>query len=210
MKKLAVLGLMILGMFSIGKANAQKGLSVCIKVAQQLSWVAKSDDRDLPTYKSKAKFGTAFGLGAEYGITNNFGVGVDVLYSLEGSKIELTGQEVDRKTQYIKVPLYVSYNTDASKVSSFVAKAGPQVSFLTKSELNKIDTKEAYNKVTLGGAAYVGWQMRVSAKCYLTAGARFDYDFINTEDKDSFGYPNGRANTNNLNAGLEVGFKYRL
>lgn len=196
-------------------AGAQKGFNLSVKGTPQFTWLQNEDDSDNSQLDRKATFKTNFGIGAGYHFTKNYGVGLDVLYSLQGQKYEVNGAELTQKLDYLKVPVYFTYNTDPSKKVSFVGKLGPQVSFLTNAKLegvdgNELDNKEVYNDVTVGGMANAGVQFRLSTNLFLQTGLYFDYDFTNAEDEDYVDYNNGRASTHNMGAGVQVGLKYQL
>jgi hypothetical protein len=197
--------------------NAQKGFNLSVKATPEFSFLLNKDDNDNNLYNSKATFNTNFGIGAGYNFTKNIGVAIDGLYSMQGQKYELSGEEYNQKVNYVKVPVYFTYNTNPQKSISFSGKIGPQVSFLTTSKLTNDDgkdlvgdTNDRYEKATFGGAAEAGIQLRMDRNLFLTAGVKFDVDFTNAEDKDYTSYPSGRAETYNMTSGLEVGFKYFL
>ena len=197
--------------------NAQKGFNLSVKATPQFSFLLNKDDNDNNLYNSKATFNTNFGIGAGYNFTKNIGVAIDGLYSMQGQKYELSGEEYNQKVNYVKVPVYFTYNTNPQKSISFSGKIGPQVSFLTTSKLTNDDgkdlvgdTNDRYEKATFGGAAEAGIQLRMDRNLFVTAGVKFDVDFTNAEDKDFTSYPSGRAETYNMTSGLEVGFKYFL
>lgn len=215
MKKIVIATLMVLSLAVTHSLNAQKGFSVSVKGTPQFSWMNNSDDNDNNSLNNKSKFGANFGLGTQYNFTNNIGVGLDVLYSLQGRKYDLAGKEYDQKNEYIKIPLYFSYNTDPSKKIAFVGKLGPQLSILANSKLDgenltKADTKDRYKDITFGGMANAGVQFAIASDIYLNTGIRYDYDFTNAEDDSYRSYPAGRAKTYNSSIGLEVGLKYQL
>jgi outer membrane protein W len=216
MKKILLSAALILSVAAFNETFAQKGFSVSVKGTPHFSWLQNSDDNDNSSYNRKATFGTNFGIGAGYNFTNNLGIGMDALYSFQGQKYELSGTEYRQKLQYLKVPVMFTYNTDATRKISFIGKVGPQLSFLTNSELsdnngNKIaDTKEQYKDVTFGAAAVAGAQYHLDKNLFLTTALRYDYDFTNAENKDYAGYAAGRSNTYNTTLGLEVGLKYML
>jgi hypothetical protein len=173
------------------------------------------DDNNSSNYTRKTTFNASFGLGAAYNFTQNLGAGFDVLYSLQGQRYKLSGKAYNQKNDYIKVPVYFSYNTDPSKKVSFIGKLGPQVSFITSSKLddnngNTINgnTKDQYKPATFGGMIMAGVQYNISNYLYLSAAWRFDYDFTNAEDDQNKVYASGRAKTYNMTSGLEVGVKY--
>lgn len=201
----------------INTASAQKGFSVSVKATPQLSFLYNKDDKDNSRFDYKATFNASFGIGAEYGFSKNLGVGADVLYSLQGQRYTLGSNDYNQKVDYVKVPVYFTYTSDASKAVSFIGKVGPQVSFITTSKLTnddgddiKGDTKDAYKNVTFGGAALAGVQFKVAPQTFLTTAVRFDSDFTNAEDKDYVGHVQGRAKTYNITTGVEVGLKFML
>jgi len=216
MKKVFILTLLIAGLATY-KANAQQGFSLSVKGNPQFSFLQNKDDNNNSNYSTKATFNAGFGLGGEYGFNNHYGVGIDVLYSLQGQRYVLNNIEFNQKVNYIKVPVYFTYNSDASKPISFVGKIGPQVSFLTDANLSnkngdkvQINNKDRYNTVTFGGVAEAGAQYKLASQLYLTTLVRFDYDFTNAEDDTFSGYTPGRAKTYNSTIGLEVGLKYMI
>ncbi len=131
MKKFFMSVLLIVGL-TVLKSNAQQGFSLSAKAIPQFSFLQNKDDNNNTNYSTKATFNAGFGLGAEYGFNNHFGVGIDALYSLQGQRYILNNIEYNQKVNYIKVPVYFTYNSDASKPISFIGKIGPQVSFLTE------------------------------------------------------------------------------
>lgn len=218
MKKI-IMSAMVLAMMTglANNASAQKGLSVSVKATPQFSFLQNSDDKDNSQLDRKATINTNFGIGAGYNFTDNYGVGVDVLYSLQGQKYETAGVESTQKLEYVKVPVYFSYNANPLKTVSFYGKIGPQVSFLTNAKLTGDKAsetvggnKDKYESVTFGGMANAGVQFKLTDKFYLQTGLNFDYDFSNAEDKSFTGHLDNRSATNNMTAGVQVGLKYQF
>lgn len=195
---------------------AQEGFSISVKATPQFSFLQNSTDNDNKAIEKEATFNAAFGVGAGYNFTENIGIGLDAIYGLQGQKLKAGGVKVHQKVDYLKVPLYFAYNTDPFKTVSFYGKIGPQINFLTNAKVSAggsskfVDNKSQFESVTFGGMANVGTQFRLMDNLFLQTGLYFDYDFTNAEDKDYSGYTPGRADTYNMNAGLQVGLKYRL
>jgi hypothetical protein len=217
MKKLVICLFTFAGLTVVNKATAQKGFSASVIATPQFSFLENKDDNNNSNYETKATFNTNFGIGGAYNFTGKLGIGVDVLYSLQGQRYELSGTEYNQKNEYVKVPLYFTYNSNPSKIVSFVGKIGPQVSFITSSKLDDKngktilnDTKDRYKSTTFGGAALTGIQIKLDQNMSLITAARFDYDFTNAEDKTFEGYASGRSKTYNMTAGIEVGLKYNF
>lgn len=217
MKKFTWTALAVAAFLMSYDTNAQEGFSLSVKATPQLSFLQNQDDNDNNLIDRKATFNASFGIGAGYNFTKRLGVGMDVLYSLQGQRYKINGVETNQKVNYVKIPLYFSYNSDASKTISFIGKVGPQISILADSKLtdkdgDKInpDTKDRYNNVIFGAMAAAGAQFKLNNKLYLTTMTRFDYDFTNAEDNSYRYYAAGRAKTYNMTTGLEVGLKYLL
>ena len=194
-------------------ASAQKGLSLSVKGIPQFAWSHNSDDKDISGYKGKSKFRAAFGVGAEYGLTKNIGLGLDVLFSLQGKKYDLNKVPYDLINDYVKIPVYLIYNSGSKSKIAFVGKLGPQFGILSRSRLkgnNKdIDTKDLYKNFNVGVATNAGIQLELSKNFFLDGGLRFDYDFTNAED-EQFSTNRGRASSHNSTLGLEIGMKFRV
>lgn len=195
--------------------SAQKGFNLSVKATPEFSFLLNKDDNDNSLHDSKATINTNFGIGAGYNFTDNVGVAIDGLYSLQGQKYELSGQDYNQKISYIKVPVYFTYNSNPQRPISFSGKIGPQVSFLSTSKLTNDDgkdvvsnTNDRFETTTFGGAAQAGIQIRLQRDLFLTTGVRFDVDFTNAEDEDYASYPAGPAKTYNMTSGVEVGLKY--
>ncbi len=218
MKKFLMSAFAVAVLTGVGSnAMAQKGFNLSVKATPQFSFLQNSDDNVNSTIERKATFNTNFGVGAGYNFNENIGIGADVLYSLQGQKYEVSGAEFNQKLEYVKVPVFFSYNTDPSKTTSFYGKIGPQVSFLANAKMTALDGKDAfvenkdrYEDVTFGGMANAGVQFKLSPNIFLQTGLNFDYDFSNAENKNFPVVVAGRANTSNMTAGVQVGLKYQF
>jgi hypothetical protein len=217
MKKMFLAALVLAVSTVNKKANAQQGFSVSVKTTPQFSFLQNKDDRDNSSIEQKATVKANFGIGAGYNFTPALGVGMDILYSLQGQRYEINGIEANRNVDYVKIPVYFTYNRNPDKPVSFIGKIGPQVSVLTNSKLTdnnghtlKSNTNDFYKDVTFGGMAAGGAQFKLDRRLFLTTMARFDYDFTNAEDHNNTYYPVGRAKTHNMTTGMEVGLKYML
>ena len=217
MKKFFLAAIVLAVFTANNKANAQQGFSVSVKATPQFSFLQNRDDRDNGSIQHKATVNANFGIGAAYNFTPALGVGMDLLYSLQGQRYEIIGTEINQKVHYVKIPIYFTYNSNPDKPVSFIGKIGPQLSVLADSKLTddngetlKSDTKDLYKDVTFGGMVAAGAQFKLDRRLFLTTMARFDYDFTNAEDDSNPYYPAGRAKTHNMTTGVELGLKYTL
>jgi len=200
----------------IGKnVKAQEGFSFSVKLTPQFTFLENRDDNNNPFIQRNATFHTNFGIGTGCNLIENFGVGMDLLYSLQGQRYEIDGVGVNQKINYIKIPVYWSINSDPAKDFSFIGKTGPQLGILTHSKLTDKDgndfttnTNFRYHDATFGWMMNAGVQSRLSRDMYASTAVRFDYDFTNADLDRSGYYPAGRANTHNMTFGLEIGLKY--
>lgn len=213
MKKVLMTAMLAVTLMGImANANGQKGFNFSFKVTPQFTWLQNSDDDEMTTIDLSPLIRASFGVGAGYHFTDNYGIGLDLLYSLQGQEYKEGGDELLIKLDYVKVPIYFTYNSDPSQDISFVGKIGPVVNFLTTAQWEnegvEIDVDEVYSDVTVGAMVNAGIQFRLGPKMYLQTGLNFDYDIANAEDVDYVDFPAGRASTHNMTMGLQVGLKY--
>lgn len=216
MKTNQFLATVLLAALSTATVSAQQGLNLSVKAIGANSMMLNSDDSDAgDAFDRQFTLAPAFGLGVGYGFTDNLGVGLDVIYSMQGQRYKSMGTELYQKNSYLKIPLLFVYNTELSGSTSFIAKVGPQLGLLTSSKLtdkdgNDIlgDTKDSFNSTDFGAALSLGVGFNLGGNLRLSAALRGDYGFTNAEDEDAVGYPAGRAATNNLTTGVEVGLTY--
>ncbi len=83
---------------------------------------------------NKSRVGLAAGLETEYGVAENFGVTVGVLYSMQGAKANDYGAEVKFNTDYINIPILAQYYP----IKGLAIKAGVQFGFIVRQKA-KID-----------------------------------------------------------------------
>lgn len=212
MKKLLAATLTILCLIGVSERSiAQQGFSLSVKATPSFSFL----NADLLNSLNKeTTFKSNFGVGAEYNFTDNYGIGMDVLYSLQGQKYRVTILEVQQKLSYVKVPIYFSYYADPNKTASFYGKIGPQIGFLTSARYTgfglKPNNKFMYKDVVIGAMANAGVQFRLSDQLFLQTGLYFDYDLSNAVINDVAGVNINMTNAHSMNAGVQIGVKYQF
>lgn len=196
-------------------ANAQKGFYAGVHGAPQLSVMFNADDVDKPGADYKSKFSGAVGIAAGYQFAKNAGVGTEVRYSVTKQRYIADNGNYTQQFNYLKVPLLFTFNTDPAAVVMFTAKAGPQVGILLKSKITEADnhslngeTTNRYRHLVAGVAAGAGVRVHVIGNIAVEAGLRFDGSVMDTEKKKHVAYEPGRANTYDLNGGVDVGIRY--
>jgi opacity protein-like surface antigen len=207
--------LFLAGVAGFNTANAQTGLYLGAQVAPQGTVMFNKDDVDDDNMDIKAKTGVTFGIGGGYKFNKNMGVGLDLMYSMERQRYENHNVGYTQRLDYLKLPVYFTYNTNPSHKVMFTAKAGPQLGIKLDSKVTdadwsetKVDNDDKYEDFTFGAMAGVGARMAVAKNLYVEAGVRFDGTFTNTENEDYKSYTSGREKTYNFNAGFETGIKY--
>jgi hypothetical protein len=219
---------------STKKANAQQGFVAGIEGTPQTSWLLNDDDNNNSKFESLNTISGSFGLSGQYGLTDNIGIGVNALYSYQGQQYKWNGIEKIRRVEYLKIPLLFTYSYDIATNIKLIGKIGPQVDILTNAKITDKDAniiigdhKAAYEDFGISGVAYAGAAFKLSETWYLDTSLRFDYGFMDAENKDyrkNFNNPNeitgtngtsttyvnnsNRAITNNMTTGLTVGLRY--
>ena len=120
MKKIMMIAAMMVAAISANAQNEVGQITLQPKVGINISTVTNSD--------SKAKVGLAAGVEAEYGVAENFGVTLGLLYSMQGDKPKVgSGSE---KLDYINIPIMAQYYV----IPGLAIKAGIQPGFLVRAK----------------------------------------------------------------------------
>ena len=142
---------------------------------------------------------------------------MELMYSKEKQEYKDQNIAYSEKWQYLKIPLLAHFNSNPRSKLMFTAKAGPQLGILLKSNVYNSsepamngETTGRYNRLHIGAMAGLGAAYQITSSFRVNAGLRFDGSISSLEDKNSPNHPLGRANTHNLNAGLEFGIQYLL
>lgn len=152
----------------------------------------KSDNNS--SFDTKVSF--HLGLIGHIHISDQFALQPELVYSVQGTKYSVAGQEVNLNLNYVNVPLLFQYMFD----NGFRLQAGPQLGFLAsaKSEVNNNDTdvKDDFESIDLGiglGASYV------NPASNFGIDLRYNIGLSNINDG---------GNTNYYNRGLQAGVFY--
>ncbi len=155
----------IISLLSIGGVQAQEFFNFGVKGGVNFATLTGDDADELD---AKMKTGFHLGVLAEIMISDKFGIQPEVLYSSQGAKSDMEFFEeiggnvnVDIKLDYIAVPVMLKYFV----APGFSLEAGPQFSFLTKSEIEAEfqgeteteDIKDDTESFDLGAAVGLGY-----------------------------------------------------
>ncbi len=147
-----------------GSVSAQRGLQLGIRLNPQGNMFLNSVDNEAGTGCNPIpRFGFAGGISIGYGFNDNVGVEANVLYSSQPMSYKGTedtafyilnaevgkyklDQEVSLSSSWVKVPVFLRFNTSTANPTKFIFQIGPQFNFLTGMTGNwKRDERITYN-----------------------------------------------------------------
>ncbi|MFM9944774.1 MAG: porin family protein [Bacteroidia bacterium] len=177
------------------------------------------------------KTGLTAGAFLVYSKREHTGLGIEILYSGEGSKHENTTMngtttnkyEYNTRLHYIKVPFHATYffNNAGDNLRPKIS-LGPSVGFLmgtkqnitlhsttsgttttTESENKVLDN---YNRLDVGLAIRTGFNYKIKSKLWLNVDLRYNYGILNILKNAAY----GSNKMNNQGASLSLGLAYGL
>lgn len=145
------------------------------------------------------------GLIINYSTSEHVGFAADVLYSIEGARVENGDQETDLTLQYVRVPFKFAYffgvfeDNLRPKIT-----VGPSLGFLIDADadvegVGKSDVKSSYQPFDMGLNASIGFNLKLSNSIWL-----------NTDFNYYTGFTVVRTNQYNSNFGVKVGLAFGL
>jgi hypothetical protein len=159
---------------------------------------------------SEYKAGFAAGVFANFGVSDNFSVQPEVLYSQKGASIDdyagINGTTYKNTLGYLDVPIMLRYNVGQDGKGFFV-EVGPQGSFVLHSrqflqtsgnKTTESTSTEDLNKVAIGYVGGLGYQITSG----LQLGVRYTGDFSQVY-KDNAG-----PNVHNSVFQFQVGYAF--
>lgn len=206
-----VLGLLVM-LSGSSLAFGQKGLKLGVVALPQTSWMLNKDDQAVPQdeFKYKTTYGMAAGPLFGYNFWDGIGVKVNFIYSAQGQKYTNLNSEGTlvthtRRLNYMKIPLFLSFNTgtEFNKVI-LAADLGFQVNFLLRARYynddqsytpdeilfnpNVKDYPSTYKQYALfgyGPVASVGLDIKLAYNIMGNIRLRGDYSLTDAENKDA-------------------------
>lgn len=165
---------------------------------------------------TKFKVGGDAGLAMVYSAAEHFGIGLDVLYSLEGMKqdgpdpLDVTHTiTYNLNLNYIRVPLKAIYffNQYGNSVRPKIF-VGPSFGFLTTAKVKsgsypQTDVKDNAKSTDVGIIGGVGSNFRLAPKTWLNLDLSYTQGLTNT-------YVSGTEDHKNMHAFLNVGVNFGL
>ena len=145
------------------------------------------------------------GVSGIYAPGKHWGLGVDVLYSMEGAKFEYmdpeTGKGYDRQVtlDYIRIPVKAIYFfRDYTKDFRPKVSLGPSLGIL----VGEVNSRNA-SSIDLGGKLTAGFNYRIARAIWINVDASYYQGFMDIYSSNSENDLNGNVR---LDAGINFGF----
>jgi hypothetical protein len=147
-----------------------------------------SDDQAAST-----RTGVVVGASANFSLANNFGVEIDGLYSQQGAKVDLDGDDLVLHLDYVQVPVLLRYSFPTHTAARPFLVLGPQVGFRVKCEFTAGSDSESCEHIVGENAKSVDVSGAVGAGLGFNLGkeevslqARYNMSFTKiSDDTDS-------------------------
>ena len=207
MKK-AILSLALLA-GAAGVANAQTGVKYGLKGGFNGSTFSGSDSKG-----SEYKAGFAAGAFLNFGVSDNFSIQPEFLYSQKGASVDNflgnSGTTYKQTLGYLDVPIMFRYNIGEDGKGFFV-EVGPQGSFLLHQRQflednggkeianSRTTSTDGFNKVAIGYVGGLGYQITSG----LQLGLRYTGDFSQVYKQE-----NSNPNLHNSVFQFQVGYAF--
>lgn len=154
-------------------AQTTDRFSIGPRVGVNLAKVTELDDAEVNP-------GLVIGLTSMYSIQETFGLGVDLLYSQEGHRIDVGNTETSVGVDYIRLlPTFNIFFRDLGESFRPKIYIGPSLGFLVSAESKvedsktEVDVKDAYNGFDLGLLGGLGFNYRLANRTWLNVDGRF-------------------------------------
>lgn len=201
-----ILGMILTLAFS-GKAQTlPKALSLGPMIGYGHTGITKIEGLD-----AKFKSSIAAGITATYSKNPHWGIGMDLLYSMEGGHFKGNGVDAKITLHYIRVPIKIGYYfRDVSDRLRPKITLGPSLGFLLKGEdeyktsMGTVRNTGSYESFDIGIYLSAGFNYKLTENIWLNTELGYYYGFV-----DIAGNENDKANHNN-NLGLKIGIAYGL
>jgi hypothetical protein len=197
-----------------GLCSAQKGLWISMNYLPQITGMLNKDDKSYfgELYQYRTTYDQAAGIQFLYNFNDRLGVGSGLLFSSEGQKFLSihwnTPFPGKKRMDYLKIPLFISLNSNPDKKIIFKIMPGIQINYLLKADgavvlidrpNNFFDLQPAktkyFHKVLFAANLSAGFEYKLSEKLNLGLIARTDFAFTDAENKNArLDEPNQPAN----------------
>jgi len=170
-----LVGCMLFSAVNVSQAQVKFGPIVGLNVADVVGDDVNSDGRVI---------GAHAGVFVNLGITDNFMIEPQVLFSMKGAKLK--GD--DLKMNWVEFPIWVRYEME----SGLNFNAGPFLGLLLSGDVGDFDVKDNYKSIDFGLGAGIGYQMGGGLGFHLNynagisnIGEEFDVQFLGSVKTDA-------------------------
>ncbi len=165
MKRFIVVAILVVSYLS---TTAQRGIEAGAVVQPHL--YDQLYDEAILNKEERLAYNFAIGINAGYNFTDYFGIRTGFIYSPQGERYTISNpvpeQSFDLNLEYLQVPLYLKLNGNPDNKISFLALAGPHISYLNNATLT-IDTEDPvsvlgdYKRFLIGASVGLGFQLNL-------------------------------------------------
>lgn len=155
---------------------------------------------------SKVKSTGNAGLSLVYSAVEHFGIGVDVKYSFEGTKIDFNGVKAELDLNYVRIPIKATYffNKYGDKLRPKIF-AGPSLGFLTKAKEDGVENTTDYNSFDLGILLGIGLNYRLVNKTWFNVDFTTNSGLSDVTKNTTFNNDKNSNRNVQLNVGVNFG-----
>ncbi|MDW8335024.1 MAG: porin family protein [Bacteroidia bacterium] len=202
--------------------NAPKDFYVGLRTSVGTFFLVNTDDlKPAAPVQPRLTFGGGGGAALGDFMTPHFGFEAQLLYSTQGQKyrVKTTGRDSVVSLVLLKVPLLFQYATDRTRQVRFLARLGPQISFLTAASRTaegvrlsdvvippRLKFYDLFNTTDLSIAADVGVDWALNDYWSLQAVFRGEFGLVDAEDR-TLKAP-GRSSTFHAGVQTQIGLTY--
>jgi long-subunit fatty acid transport protein len=204
--------LSVMAVMAIGAAAQAQEMEIGVKAGVNLAtYGGDIEDRESRT-------GAHVGVLAEFGLSENFAIQPEIVFSMQGAdrKYTLDGvtYETEQRLNYINIPIAAKYYV----TEGLSIEAGPQIGFLISakgdtdingpgiSESESVDNKDAFKTFDFGVFGGLGYELDMGLffQARYTAGL---IDILEKSDIDGDGDEGDYKITNNVFS-ISIGYKF--
>lgn len=120
------------------------------------------------------------------------GIQPEILFSQQGSKVKIAGDDFDANFSYINIPVIIKLYT----VAGINLQVGPQFGFLSRAEIDDDNAKESFKNSDVSLAIGAGWDLPFGLKI----DARYNLGLTKIDDSPEY------TNIKNQVIQLSVGY----
>jgi long-subunit fatty acid transport protein len=151
-------------------------------------------------WDAKSLVGAHVGGFAEIKIIERLAIQPELLFSMQGAKLEGYGDKFDDKLNYINIPVLAKFYI----TKQFTAEAGPQIGFLVSAKSDGEDAKDFYKSTDLGFNFGVGYNFTEN----LSVGLRYTVGLSNVADYESQDFDEYLDSPKNSVLALSLAYKF--